>query len=149
MHMQRASHGSARPLNCGVMRHSWHPARFKISRSVVMTGFVLLLVAGASLFSMPLFMANTDDSRIGWVATMWVLFFVCGLAVGACLHRWWFVAVAIAWLPLLLLPEYMSYIERSGVTTELLMFVLSPGGAAAWRVLSIAAFTKVVERRFA
>jgi hypothetical protein len=108
------------------MRHSLRPAGFYISRSGVTTSIVLLLVVGASLLSMPLFMANTDDSRIGWVATMWVLYFVCGLAVGACLHRWWFIAVGVAWLPVLLLPEYINYIERSGATTELLMFVVSP-----------------------
>ena len=86
----------------------------------------MLLVAGASLLSVPLFMAGTPDGRIGWVTTMWLLYFACGLAVGTRLHRWWFVAAGVAWFPLLLLPEYIGYVERPGATRVRLMFMLSP-----------------------
>ena len=71
-------------------------------------------------------MANTDDDRVGWVATLWALYVACGFVVGASLRAWWFLAIGVAWLPLLLLPEYLGYIEREGATREMVMFVLSP-----------------------
>ena len=108
-----------------VMRHSQPLRGFPIA-SVVIRLIALLLVFCASLLSMSLFMANADDDRVGWVAMMWLLFGACGFVVGACLRRWWFVAIGLAWLPLLLLPEYLGYIEHQGATPEMVMFVLSP-----------------------
>jgi hypothetical protein len=77
----------------------------------------------------PLFMANTDDDRTGWVVTIWLLYLACGLVVGASIRRWWFMAVVIAWFPLLLLSESWGRMQRGNESLEMLMFTLSPAAA--------------------
>jgi hypothetical protein len=71
-------------------------------------------------------MANTDDDRVGWVAAIWLLYFACGLVIGACFRRCWFVAVGIAWFPLLLLSESLGRMQRGNQAPEMLMFISSP-----------------------
>ena len=85
-----------------------------------------LLALGASFLSVPLFMANTDDDRVGWVVTIWLLYVACGLVIGACFRKWWFIAVGVAWFPLLLLPESLDRLQRENYSLEMLMFVSSP-----------------------
>jgi hypothetical protein len=90
---------------------------------------VPLLALGASFLSVPLFMANTDDERIGWVVTLWLLYLACGLVIGACIRRWWFVAVVVAWFPLLLLSESWGRMQRGNQLLEMLLFISSPAAA--------------------
>lgn len=85
-----------------------------------------LFALGASFFSVPLFMANTDDDRVGWVATIWLLYFACGFVIGVCFRRWWFVAVGVAWFPLLLLSESWGRMQRGNEWLEMMMFISSP-----------------------
>lgn len=80
----------------------------------------------ASLLSIGLFMAGAGPDSFHFVARIWLLYCVSALVIGACLPRWWWLAIAVAWLPIMLAPEFIAGLVAGGTTPEALMFLSSP-----------------------
>jgi len=57
---------------------------------------------------------------------LYLLYAVCGFTIGACLPRWWFLAVAVAWLPLMLLPESLAAFHKGALSLDTALFAFSP-----------------------
>ncbi|MEL7475211.1 MAG: hypothetical protein AAGJ55_03150 [Cyanobacteria bacterium J06555_12] len=94
---------------------------------------LVALALASSLLSIGLFMAGTGENNIPLVRKIWLLYLISGFAIGCCLPRRWYVAVLVAWLPLMLLPEYLWGLaagggNRQNAANEMaaIMFATSP-----------------------
>ena len=107
--------------------------------SLLIMRYLLVAIAlASSLFSVGLFMAGIGENNIPLVTEMWLLYFVSAFVIGACLPHWWYSAVAVSWLPLMLLPMIFLGFLRGETTQQnsanvlaAIMFALSPCVALA------------------
>jgi hypothetical protein len=123
MHMRRAGHGSTPPLNRNVMRHGQGNALNPLRLIAPIVAFAASLV-----LSFPIFMGGIGD--LSWnlfvLFELYLLYGVCGFTIGACLPRWWFLAVGVAWLPLMLFFESLGYIRIEDPPLDTVLFTFSP-----------------------
>jgi hypothetical protein len=63
-----------------------------------------------------------------FLAPIWLIYATSAFFVGAWVPRAWYLAIAIAWLPVALAPEFIAGLA-TGVSLDALMFGLSPFAA--------------------
>ena len=95
--------------------------------------FLVGVAVASSLLSIGLFMAAIGDNNLPLVSRLLALYFVSAFVIGACVPRWWCCAMAVAWLPLLMLPGFLSgalngqtFQQSSDNQAAALLFVCSP-----------------------
>lgn len=86
---------------------------------------VLAAFGGGSTLGIGLFMAGAGPAFIA-ASLLWVLYLVCGLVVGICLPRWWYIAIGVAWFPLMLAPEFLGEVVAGIASLEGIMFLSCP-----------------------
>lgn len=107
--------------------------RFSSALLILARCLLVALALASSLLSIGLFMAGIGDNNLPLVTQMWILYFLSALVIGACIPRRWYCAIAVAWLPLLLLPEVLlsalfgQTVQQSAANQlAVVMLMLSP-----------------------
>ena len=87
-----------------------------------------MIAFAASLLSFPLFMGGIGDQswNLFVLCQLYLLYAVCGFTIGACPPRWWFLAAAVARLPLMLFSESLGAIRAGVFFLDTALFTFSP-----------------------
>jgi len=92
-----------------------------VASLVTLRILTFLFAVGGSWLSFGLFMGE-------FLAPIWLIYATSAFFVGAWVPRAWYLAIAIAWLPVALAPEFIAGLA-TGVSLDALMFGLSPFAA--------------------
>ena len=92
---------------------------------------VLIGMVVCGFQSVGLFMGMVGENNSDLVTSLYFMYFVSALIFGVTFARHWYLSLGVAWLPILLFPEFLIGAFTGGNTDDGTGFMLSPLAALA------------------